>query len=196
MDFKIKDLMIKVLPDTDANKSALGDLSPHAPRRLSNWSGYNPDFGPIRWPGGIGGWNNDGLNGGGVDDCGYCTGCSDCSGCTGCSPCTGCSGCSSCSGCSNCTGCTGCSGCTPCGSLGCTSSCHISLFSDGGGLPDDLIELDKIRTEIGNLMSAVDKQAERIESKLQPQSVEELDMLEERLLESLEEVRAQRDKLK
>lgn len=70
------------------------------------------------------------------------------------------------------------------------------MFSDNNNLPDDLNELDKIREEINELMSAIDKQTERIETSMQPKSIEELDQLEQHLLNSLEELKAQRDKLK
>lgn len=194
--FRVKDLMIKVLPTQRA-----AGRDPCDPTCLDNTCGL---------------CSQDTCGCTAEDSCAdsTCGACSaDCSiesGC-GCSPdcsrpCTqGCSGpCSACTDCSE--GCTAlCSGgCSnPC-SVGCTHpSCHCSAASGcgpqpctGPSPPGDVRSVAQIRPEhlpalraqLQARLAAVDKRQQEIEESQRPKTVAEIEALEEKLQESLAEL--------
>ena len=104
--------------------------------------------------------------------------CTYCTGCTNCSYCSGCTGCSNCTECTNCTGCTRCTYITP-GSGG-------PLV--GGGLTE--YHLSALRGEMRNSMDQAESSVK------EPESRQELEMLEAKLSEALDDVRSRLKNLK
>jgi hypothetical protein len=126
-----------------------------------------------------------------------------CSICTPCSPRT--CGCT----CTNCTHCSVCSVVTPCGQLSvctarsvCTlsSACGVSIrctptFIGGvaGGLQPE--HLSQLKEELRAALEQVEAQEQRLKEQMQPQTVDEVNRLEKKLTEALDELRRRREEL-
>jgi hypothetical protein len=156
---------------------------------------FLPQEGRIaRLPGGGGGGSGDGFG-----PCGACTctfGCSCCSlatcGCT-CTQCT-----------QGCTVCSGCSG--PC-SAGCTCSCSCSCTGGCSGAtigltlacgledPRRLDELSVLKEQLRRAMAQVEEQERVLEERMRPQTLEEVNRLEQEMSAALEELRIRRAEL-
>ena len=124
-----------------------------------------------------------------------------CSVCTPCSARTcGCT-CTACSVCTVCTvhtcGCTRCSVrtfCTPysvCGiSIGCTPTFAPSV---SGGLTPE--HLGRLKEALRSRLEELEAHEQRLKERMQPQTLEEVDQLEKKMTEALEELRRRREEL-
>lgn len=188
MRFKVRDLMIAVLPESGGGE---------APQQLV----CNPTLaGCTRCTA--------------CTDCTRCTGCtcsacSNCTGCTGCTPCSDCTGCTGCTnGCTNCTytacgggscGCTGASGCNLC-STACTVCTDLTCggFASKGpleGIAAQPEALAQLKEQLRQAMAQVEEQERALDESMLPQTIDEVDQLEAKLQAALEELRARRETL-
>jgi hypothetical protein len=127
-----------------------------------------------------------------------CSQCSQCSGCT-CSVCTGgCTACSQCSKCSACT-CTKCTAhsvctlkslCTACSHL---QSCGASVIKPTSRLRT--ADLPRLKAQLQQALKRVEARQEAAAKKMQPRSLEEIEMLEEKLRQALDELARQKKEL-
>ena len=125
--------------------------------------------------------------------------------CTACTPCSartcGCT-------CTNCTACTGCTVITQCGQLShctihsvCTfaSACGVSIrctptFTTGGlGLQPE--HLSQLKEELRATLEQVEAHEQRLKEQMQPQTLDEVAQLEQKMTEALDELRQRREEL-
>ncbi len=139
-----------------------------------------------------------------------CTGCTQCTGCTGCTPCTDCTGCTACTnGCTVCTfnsgcggascGCTGATGCNIC-SQACTACTDLTCGGFASKAPlESLVaqpeSLALLKEQLRSAMAQVEEQERALDERMAPQSLADVDALEKKLLEALDELRARRETL-
>jgi hypothetical protein len=126
-----------------------------------------------------------------------------CSICTPCSPRT--CGCT----CTACSACTGCTVITPCGQLShctfrtaCTfaSACGVSIrctptFAQGfaGGLQPE--HLSQLKEELRATLEQVEAEEQRLKERMQPQTLDDVNQLEQKLTDALDELRRRREEL-
>lgn len=122
-------------------------------------------------------------------ECSYCS-VQSC----GCTPCTG--GCTN--ACSVCTGCSSCTGrfsvCTFRSLCGISFRCTPSLVGSvtAGLAPEDLSAL---KDELRATLEQVEAEERRAKEQMQPQTLDEVAQLEEKLTEALDELRQRREEL-
>ena len=128
--------------------------------------------------------------------CDPCSGgCTDCTVCTACTVCTVCTVCTACSGCT-CTKCTGCT-CTHCTVHTCTihtgcGACTASIRATARLRSSDL---PKLKAHLQRALKQVEAREQAVAQKLQPRTVEQIEMLEAKLREALEELARQKKEL-
>jgi hypothetical protein len=149
MQFKVKDLMISVLPE---HEEAAGIIVP----------------------------------------CPACSRCTNCTRCTvGCSPRTDCQGCTGCSLCTDsqppCGYCTG--ACTHC-SHACTGYTNNLILPDPASLEAE--QLAVLKAQLQHALTLVHAQENALEQRLKPQSLTDVNLLEQKLVEALGEVRSKK----
>ena len=139
-------------------------------------------------------------------DVGGCTdpSCLFCSeGCTICTDCTGCSICSNCTGCTHCTNCT-CTKCTHCSVHTCTfhtacTVCSRNSCEASARLPVAkrlrASDLPKLKAQLQRALKQVEAREQAVAKKLQPQTVEQIEMLEAKLREALDDLARQKKEL-
>ena len=114
------------------------------------------------------------------------------------------SGCRECSGAFTCIGATNCGGCTlnvtcgpnSCGAFtcgGCTESASV-LFGRGGA--DDPQALAALKAQLREALRAVENAEQQLAERMSSQSVEEVEALEKKLQDGLEELRARKEQLR
>jgi hypothetical protein len=211
MAFKIKDLMISVLAAKGAGQKEICDDS--CPELscdigtngcdLDN-SGVNCEFCSI----GCTDCTDPSCecSDGTFCDVGGCTdpSCLFCSqGCTICTDCTGCSICSNCTGCTHCTNCT-CTKCTHCSVHTCTfhtacTVCSRNSCEASARLPVSTrlraSDLPKLKAQLQRALKQVEAREQAVAKKLQPQTVEQIEILETKLREALDELARQKKEL-
>lgn len=143
-------------------------------------------------------------------DCGDCSDGTDCTECTlitcGCT-CTACSQCTQCS-CSLCTGgCTQCSACT-CSKCTahtctfhtiCTVCSHLQTCGPTAAARQTsrlrASDLPKLKAQLQRALKQVEAKEEAVAKKMQPRTVEQIELLEAKLREALEELARQKKEL-
>lgn len=147
-------------------------------------------------------------------------GCTDCSNCTQCTACTGCTGCTGCTNCSNCSAqCTNqCTGhCTGGCSNACTNDCsayctHACTNPSAGQVPpppncgftqfprgavdtNDPVVLGELKVQLRRQLALVEAAELQIGQTMLPQTVAEVEMLERKMMEAMETLRARKIEL-
>jgi hypothetical protein len=114
------------------------------------------------------------------------------------------SGCRECSGAFTCIGASNCGGCTlnvtcgpnSCGSFtcgGCTDSASV-LFGRGGAV--DPQALATLKAQLREVLGAVENAEQVLSERMSPQSIKEVEALEEKLQGALEELKARKEQLR
>ena len=208
--FKVRDLMIHVLPG--AVEPQQGEMPEgQGPQVAMDLCAVTHN--PLDCTPGI----TSPLCGVGCTDC---TGCTQCTGCTNCTHCTGCTNCTQCSApCTRqCTaGCSmQCSGaCTfPCTGY-CSNTCTNPSFSPpvaggGGQAPPgcgctatrpfatttfDPILLSELKAQLKRQLAQIEAAELRVGEQMQPQTLAEAEMLERKMTDAMESLRARKIEL-
>ncbi|MBB5220353.1 hypothetical protein HNP73_000274 [Amaricoccus macauensis] len=115
------------------------------------------------------------------------------------------SGCRECSGAFTCLGASACGGCTlnvtcfpnTCGALtcGCTESASV-LFGGGGGRAFTPEALAALKLQLREALREVDRAEQVVAEQMKPHSVEEVEELEKKLRDALEELSARKEQLR
>jgi hypothetical protein len=104
------------------------------------------------------------------------------------------SGCRECSGAFTCIGATNCGGCTlnvTCG----PNSCGVSLLL-GRGDASNPEALAALKAQLREALRTVESAEQQLAERMSPQTVEEVDALEKKLQDALEELRARKEQLR
>jgi hypothetical protein len=126
--------------------------------------------------------------------CSICTPCSQRTcGCT-CTACSACTQCTVITPCGQLSHCTVRTFCTPASACGFTIRCTPTFVANvPGGLQPE--HLSRLKDELRATLEQVEAEEERQKERMQPQTLDEVDLLEQKMTEALEELRRRREEL-
>jgi hypothetical protein len=122
--------------------------------------------------------------------CSICTPCTDRT--CGCTPCTG--GCTACSQCTQTCACTFRSFCTVHSVCGVSFNC-TPTFVEGAGRGLQAEHLSQLKEELRATLEQIEAEEERLKERMQPQTLDEVTQLEQKLSEAQKELQKRRKEL-